>query len=52
MPDYPSQQLFNLLAGMNFKGWALIEESTMPADTIAAMKEQVALFNQLIANVK
>ena len=52
MPGYPCQQLFNLLAGVNFNGWILIEDSSEPADTLAAMKEQVALFNQLIANVK
>jgi len=50
--NYPYQQLFNLLAGINFKGWILIEASTEPTDKIAAMKEQLSLFNQLVANIK
>lgn len=50
--DYPYQQLFNLFAGINFNGWLLLEASTTPADKAAAMKEQVAIYNQLMANVK
>jgi len=52
--DYPYQQLFNLLAGINFNGWILIEASTEPepTDKIAAMKEQVSLFKHLVANIK
>ena len=50
--NYPYQQLINLLAGIDYKGWILLEASSEPADRIAAMKEQVSLFNQLIANIK
>lgn len=50
--DYPYQQLFNLFAGINFNGWLLLEASSTPADKAAAMKEQVATYNQLMANVK
>ena len=50
--NYPYQQLFNLLAGINFNGWILIEASTEPTDKIAAMKEQVSLFKHLVANIK
>ena len=49
---YPFQELFNLLAGNKFKGWILIEASSEPADKIATMKEQVTLFNQMVANIK
>jgi hydroxypyruvate isomerase len=49
--NYPYQDLLNLLAGINYKGWILIEASTEPADKIAAMKEQLNLFNQLVANI-
>lgn len=45
---YPYQQLINLLARINFKGWVLLEASSEPADRIAAIKEQVSFFNQLI----
>jgi hypothetical protein len=47
--NYPYQQLFNLFAGINFKGWILIEASTEPIDKIAAMKEQLLIFNKMIA---
>ena len=49
---YPYQELFNLLAGNKFKGWILIEASTEPANKLDVMKEQVVLFNQLVANIK
>lgn len=50
--NYPYQELLNLLAGINYKGWILIESDTQPADRIAAMKEQLSMFNQLVENLK
>ena len=50
--NYPYQQLFNMYADINFDGWVLLEARTEPADKIAAMKEQLSLFNQMIANTK
>jgi sugar phosphate isomerase/epimerase len=47
--NYPYQQLFNLFTGMKYKGWILLEGRTEPADRIAAMKEQLGLFNKMIA---
>jgi len=49
---YPFQTLFNLFAEMKYNGWVLLEASTTPVDKIAAMKEQLALFNQYVANAK
>lgn len=48
--NYPYQQLFNLFTGMKYKGWILLEARTEPPDRIAAMKEQLALFNLMVAN--
>lgn len=48
--DYPYQQLFNLLRGINYKGWMLLEARTEPADRVAAMKEQAILFDQMLKN--
>jgi len=45
---YPYQELFNLLAGISYSGWILLEARTEPADRVEAMKEQLALFNQMI----
>ena len=50
--DYPYQQLFNLLTDMQYNGWILLEARTEPEDRVAAMKEQLILFNQLIDNAK
>ena len=45
--SYPYQQLFNLFTGINYDGWILLEARTEPADKIAAMKEQLSLFNNM-----
>jgi sugar phosphate isomerase/epimerase len=50
--NYPYQQLFNLFTGINYDGWILLEARTEPADKVAAMKEQLVIFNQMIANSK
>lgn len=50
--DYPYQQLFDLFTATNYNGWILMEARTDPADKIAALKEQLILFNQLVAHSK
>jgi sugar phosphate isomerase/epimerase len=50
--DYPFQELFNLLADINYSGWVLLEASSTPDDRIAALKEQVAIFRTLINNTE
>ncbi len=50
--DYPYLELFNLLSGINFNGWILLEEGNVPNDIIAVMKEQVLVFNELIMKMK
>lgn len=50
--DYPYQQLFDLFAGMHYNGWILLEARTEPADKIAALKEQLVLFKQLVSHSK
>jgi len=50
--NYPYQQLFNLFTGINYDGWILLEARTEPANKVAAMKEQLVIFNQMIANSK
>lgn len=46
--DYPYPELFKLFAGMNYDGWILLEARTQPADRVAALKEQLTLFNELV----
>ena len=50
--NYPYQQLFDLFAQMNYSGWIIMEARTDPADKVAALKEQLVVFNQLVANSK
>lgn len=50
--NYPYQELFDLFTGMKYKGWILLEARTEPADRVAAMKEQLSLFNQMIRKSK
>jgi sugar phosphate isomerase/epimerase len=49
---YPYQQLFDLLTGIGYSGWVLLEGRTEPDDRVAAMKEQLELFNKMVANSK
>lgn len=46
--EYPYQQLFNLFTKMKYNGWILLEARTEPQDRVQAMKEQLALFNDMI----
>ena len=50
--DYPYQELINLLVGMNYHGWVLLEARTDPQDKIAAMNEQRIVWNQMVENAK
>jgi hypothetical protein len=44
--------MFDLFAGINYSGWILLEARTEPADRVAAMKEQLVLFNDMISKSK
>ncbi len=46
--EYPYQELMNLFVKMDYKGWILLEARTAPADRVAAMKEQLVVFNDMI----
>jgi sugar phosphate isomerase/epimerase len=46
--NYPYKQLMDLFKGIGYDGWILLEARTEPADTIAAMKEQLQLFKAMI----
>jgi len=50
--NYPYQQLFKLFTGISYDGWILLEARNEPADKIAAMKEQLTLFNKMINATK
>lgn len=48
--EYPFQELFNLFTDIKYDGWLLLEETTTPADKVSAMKDQLVVFNKLVAN--
>ncbi len=50
--DYPYQELMDLFVGMNYKGYILLEARTSPSDRVAAMKEQLEIFNSMIAKAQ
>jgi len=50
--EYPYQQLINLFTGIKYNGWILLEARTDPADKIAAMKEQLDIFNLMVSKAK
>lgn len=49
--DYPYEELFRLFAGIRYNGWILLEATAPHDDTIVAMKEQLALFNAIVAKL-
>jgi sugar phosphate isomerase/epimerase len=50
--NYPYEDLFRLLTGMKWDGWILLEEGSMPDDRVSSMKEQLSLFNKLMADTR
>ena len=48
--DYPYQHLMNLFVAMDYNGWVCLECRTEIEDGIAALKEQLDLFNGMVKN--
>lgn len=46
--EYPYPELFKLFHSINYSGWLLLEARDAPADRVAAMKEQVEIFERLV----
>jgi sugar phosphate isomerase/epimerase len=46
---YPFQQLIRLLVGADYSGWVLLECHTTVSDRLAAIAEQRALFEKMVA---
>jgi hypothetical protein len=46
---YPHQQLLELYVKMDYAGWLMLEEGTVPADPAAALNEQRQLFDKMLA---
>ena len=52
MGEYPYQQLMNLFTAINYDGWILLEARTEPVNKIAAMNEQMMVFNDMTSKAK
>jgi sugar phosphate isomerase/epimerase len=50
--EYPYQKLINLFVDMDYKGWILLEARTDPEEPVKAMKEQLGIFNKMIAHAQ
>jgi len=50
--DYPYQELINLLVGMDYAGWILLEARTKPEDRVKALAEQRQLWQQMVAKAQ
>jgi len=50
--DYPYPKLFDLLSGINYDGWILMEARTEPDDRVRALEEQRILFDQMLAEAR
>jgi len=50
--NYPYPELFKLFSGMNYSGWILLEARTNPTDKVAALREQLELFQNLVEQAK
>jgi len=50
--DYPYQELMNLLVGMDYAGWILLEARTNPDDRVKALAEQRQVFEQMVAKAQ
>jgi sugar phosphate isomerase/epimerase len=47
-PDYPFQELMNLLVKSKWEGWMLCEASTKVPDKLAALTQQRKLFDEML----
>lgn len=51
-PDYPWDKLVKLLVDTDYNGWVLLEAASKPADRVAALAEQKAIFDKLLAQAR
>jgi hypothetical protein len=47
-PDYPWQELFNLLVKTKWEGWMLCEAANQVPDKVAALADQRKIFDVLM----
>ncbi len=50
--DYPYQKLMDMFVAIDYPGWILLECRTDPQDKVAALKEQRAVWEKMIASAQ
>jgi sugar phosphate isomerase/epimerase len=50
--SYPYQELMNLLVGMDYAGWILLEARTNPEDRVKALAEQRQIWQEMLAKAQ
>ena len=49
---YPYQKLMDMLVGMDYAGWILLECRTKPDDRVAALLEQRAVWQEMVVRAQ
>jgi len=48
--NYPYEKLMELFVKMDYAGWVMLEARGKPRDRVAALNQQLKLFNSMVAN--
>jgi len=48
--NYPYEKLMELFVKMDYAGWVMLEARGKPRDRVAALSQQLELFNSMVAN--
>ncbi|MBL05670.1 MAG: TIM barrel protein [Planctomycetota bacterium] len=48
--NYPYEKLMELFVKMDYAGWVMLEARGKPRDRVAALSQQLKLFNSMVAN--
>lgn len=51
-PNYPYQQLIDLLVEGDYEGWIMLESSSKPDDPVAGLRRQRELFAQMVQKAR
>ena len=51
-PDYPYQQLIDLLVADDYAGWVMLEDGKIPTDPVAELAKQAKLFKVMVEKAR
>lgn len=50
--DYPHQKLIDLMVGINYNGWMMLEEGKIPDDIVGELARERELFEKMLADAR